>query len=155
MATSANFDFGQFDSEVELSEVELAKVEYLPPFGAPHGPSLFLGLAHHPLGPHHDTHQIPNYIIPIGLAKIGLAKIGFGQNWPGQNHDGQKMDWPKLDWPKLVKSGWPTWDWPKLVSSINFGIHHEVLNEIFIHHDLLPGYISKFSNFSHPSESSD
>ena len=61
-----------------------------PPFGAP----LFLGLAPHRLGPHHDTKNIGQ--------KIGLAKK---LDWP--KLDWPKLDWPKLDWPKLVKSGWP------------------------------------------------
>ena len=61
-----------------------------PPFGAP----LFLGLAPHLLGPHHDTKNVGQ--------KIGLAKIDFSQNWL---------------WPKLAKSGWPKRDWPKSASS--------------------------------------
>ena len=89
-----------------------------PPFGAPpFGAPLFLGLAPHPLGPHHDTHQIPKQ---IGQNWIGQNWIGQNWLWPklaGRKPRWPKMDWPKLDWPKLVKSGWPKRDWPKSVPS--------------------------------------
>ena len=84
-----------------------------PPFGAP----LFLVLAPHPLGPHHDTHQIPKQIVQNW---IGQNWIGQNWLWPklaGPKPRWPKMDWPKLDWPKLVKSGWPKRDWPKSVPS--------------------------------------
>ena len=64
-----------------------------PPLGAPQlRPSLFLGLAPHPLGPHHDTKNVgqKNELAKIGLAKIGqirmaktgLAKVGFFPSGP-------------------------------------------------------------------------
>ena len=88
-----------------------------PPFGAhPSGPPLFLGLAPHPLGPHHDTKNIGQKIglaqiglAQIGLAKLGLAKIGFGQNWPGQNLDAKnglaKIGLAKIGQIRIAKTG--------------------------------------------------
>ena len=70
------------------------------------GPSLFLGLAPHPSGPHHDT---KNFGQKTGQNWFWPKLAGPKPRWP-------KMDWPKLDWPKL-KSGWPKRDWPKSVSS--------------------------------------